>query len=144
MPTRPRRTHTLDGTPKLATRRSIAREDRDLRIYQLAASGLSYAKVAQQVGLSKGQVGRIIKKQAQLHSEESLAHARDLILQRAQMVVATHMSQVKNTRSADIILKASDQQARLLGLYEPQQGAGIAEATGMLVEFVKGLEKQRA
>lgn len=128
----------------MATRRSIAREDRDLQVYQLAASGLSYAKIAQRIGLSKTQVHRIVNKQATLHRDESLKVARDLILHRGQMVVTAHMPTIKDPRSAEVILRANDQQAKLLGLYTPQQGAGVAEAASMLSQLIDGLEASRA
>ncbi|MFE5777091.1 hypothetical protein [Brachybacterium sp. NPDC056505] len=121
----------------MATRRSIEREDRDLRVYQLAASGLAYAKVAQQTGLSKSTVARIVNKQALEHKDENLKLARDMILQRGQMIVRAHMATVKDPRSADVILKANDQQAKLLGLYTPQQGAGVAEAASLLSTLIQ-------
>ncbi|UQN29469.1 hypothetical protein [Brachybacterium kimchii] len=121
----------------MATRRSIEREDRDLRVYQLAASGLAYAKVAEQMHLSKSTVARIVNKQALEHKDENLKLARDMILQRGQMIVRAHMETIRDPRSADVILKANDQQAKLLGLYTPQQGAGVAEAASLLSTLIQ-------
>lgn len=124
----------------MARRRSIELEARDQRIYALAASGLSYAEVAQREKLSKARVGQIIQVQAQEHKDENLKMARDMILQRGQLIVRKHMGKLDNVKSADLILRVNEQQARLLGLYTPQQGAGVAEAASMLASLVDGLE----
>lgn len=126
-----RRTHTT-----MATRRSIEREARDQRVYQLAASGLTYTEVARQTGLSKSRVGQIIKVQAQQHKDENLKLARDLILQRGQLIVRKHMANIADVKSADMVLRVNEQQAKLLGLYTPQQGAGTAEAASMLAQLI--------
>ena len=121
----------------MATRRSIPREERDQQIYALAASGLTVRQIATQVGASKTTVHRAITAQAQLHQDETLNVARDLILKRGQLIVTAHMKKVSDPRSADIILRASEQQAKLLGLYTPQQGAGVAEAASMLAQLIQ-------
>lgn len=120
----------------MATRRSIAREARDQRIYQLAASGLTYSEVAQQVGLSKARVGQIIKAQAAQQTEESMKIGRELALQRDMLIVRKHMANLGDHRSARIVLEANEQIARLLGLYTPQQGAGTAEAASLLTQLI--------
>lgn len=120
----------------MATRRSIAREARDQRIYQLAASGLTYAEVAQQIGLSKARVGQIIKAQAARQTEESMKIGRELALQRDMLIVRKHMANLGDHRSARIVLDANEQIARLLGLYTPQQGAGTAEAASLLSQLI--------
>ncbi|WP_193118454.1 hypothetical protein [Brachybacterium tyrofermentans] len=122
----------------MATRRSIAREARDQRIYQLAASGMSYAEIAHhpEVSLSKARVGQIITVQAEQHKDENLRLARDMIMQRGQLIVRKHMAKIGDTRSAEVVLKVNEQQAKLLGLYTPQQGAGTAEAASMLAQLI--------
>lgn len=120
----------------MATRRSIEREARDQRIYGMAASGLTYAQIAQKEGLSKARVGQIINVQAQQHKDENLRLARDMILQRGQLIVRKHMSKIDSVKSADLILRVNEQQAKLLGLYTPQQGAGVAEAASMLAQLI--------
>lgn len=120
----------------MATRRSIAREDRDLRIYQLAASGLTYRQISARESLSPTQVGRIVNTQAALHRDETLDIARDLILKRGQMIVQAHMPTIRDPKSADVIIRANEQQARLLGLFLPQQGAGVAEAASLLATLI--------
>lgn len=120
----------------MARRRSIEREARDQRIYQLAASGLTYAEIGQQVGLSKGRISQVIKELAQEHKEENLKIARDMILQRGQMITRKHMGKIDNVKSADLILRVNDQQAKLLGLYTAQHGAGTAEAASMLAQLI--------
>lgn len=124
----------------MATRRSIEREARDQRIYALAASGMTYAQIAQKEGLSKARVGQIINVQAQQHKDENLKMARDMILQRGQLIVRKHMGRIDDVKSADLILRVNEQQARLLGLYTPQQGAGVAEAASMLAQLTASLE----
>lgn len=124
----------------MATRRSIEREARDQRIYGMAASGLTYAQIAQKEGLSKARVGQIINVQAQQHKDENLRLARDMILQRGQLIVRKHMSKIESVKSADLILRVNEQQAKLLGLYTPQQGAGVAEAASMLAQLTNSLE----
>lgn len=121
----------------MATRRSISREDRDQQIYALAASGLTEREIAVKVGASKTTVHRAIEQQASKHQDETLALARDMILKRGQIIVRTHMAKVADPRSADVILRASEQQAKLLGLYTPQQGAGVAEAASMLAQLIQ-------
>lgn len=120
----------------MATRRSIERDARDQRIYGLAASGLTYAEIAKQQGLSKARVGQIIKVQAQQHKDENLKLARDMILQRGQIITRKHMARIDDVKSADLILRVNEQQAKLLGLYTPQQGAGTAEAASMLAQLI--------
>lgn len=120
----------------MATRRSIAREARDQRIYQLAASGLTYSEVAQREGLSKARVGQIIKAQAAQQTEESMKIGRELALQRDMLIVRKHMANLGDHRSARIVLDANEQIARLLGLYTPQQGAGTAEAASLLTQLI--------
>ena len=120
----------------MATRRSIEREARDQRIYGLAASGMTYAQIAQAEGLSKARVGQIINVQAQQHKDENLKLAREMILQRGQIIVRKHMSKLDNVKSADLVLRVNEQQAKLLGLYTPQQGAGVAEAASMLAQLI--------
>lgn len=120
----------------MATRRSVEREARDQRIYGLAASGLTYAQIAQREGLSKARVGQIINVQAQQHKDENLRLARDMILQRGQIIVRKHMGKLDDVKSADLILRVNEQQAKLLGLYTPQQGAGVAEAASMLAQLI--------
>lgn len=120
----------------MATRRSIEREARDQRIYGMAASGLTYAQIAQKEGLSKARVGQITNVQAQQHKDENLRLARDMILQRGQLIVRKHMSKIDSVKSADLILRVNEQQAKLLGLYTPQQGAGVAEAASMLAQLI--------
>lgn len=127
----------------MATRRSIAREARDQRIYQLAASGLTYSEIAQQIGLSKARVGQIIKAQAAQQTEESMKIGRELALQRDMLIVRKHMANLGDHRSARIVLDANEQIARLLGLYTPQQGAGTAEAASLLDQLVNGLEASK-
>ena len=125
----------------MATRRSVEREARDQRIYGLAASGLTYAQIAEREGLSKARVGQIINVQAQQHKDENLRLARDMILQRGQLIVRKHMGKIDSVKSADLILRVNEQQAKLLGLYTPQQGAGVAEAASMLAQLI-GREQQ--
>lgn len=120
----------------MATRRSIEREARDQHIYGMAASGMTYAQIAQKESLSKARVGQIIAVQAQQHKDENLRLARDMILQRGQLIVRKHMGQIGSVKSADLILRVNEQQARLLGLYTPQQGAGVAEAASMLAQLI--------
>lgn len=120
----------------MATRRSIEREARDQRIYGLAASGMTYAQIAQAEGLSKARVGQIINVQAQQHKDENLKLAREMILQRGQIIVRKHMSKLDSVKSADLVLRVNEQQAKLLGLYTPQQGAGVAEAASMLAQLI--------
>lgn len=120
----------------MATRRSIEREARDQRIYGLAASGMTYAQIAQAEGLSKARVGQIINVQAQQHKDENLKLAREMILQRGQIIVRKHMGKLDNVKSADLVLRVNEQQAKLLGLYTPQQGAGVAEAASMLAQLI--------
>lgn len=127
----------------MARRRSIEREARDQRIYQLAASGLTYAEVGQQVGLTKGRISQIIKAQAAQQTEESMKVGRELALQRDMLIVRKHMANLGDHRSARIVLDANEQIARLLGLYTPQQGAGTAEAASLLDQLVTGLEDSR-
>lgn len=127
----------------MARRRSIEREARDQRIYQLAASGLTYAEVGQKVGLSKGRISQIIKTQAAQQTEESMKLGRELALQRDMLIVRKHMANLGDHRSARIVLDANEQIARLLGLYTPQQGAGTAEAASLLDQLVTGLEDSR-
>lgn len=126
----------------MATRRSIERDARDQRIYGLAASGMTYAEVAAKEGLSKARVGQIINVQAVQHKDENLKLARDMILQRGQIIVRKHMARLDNVKSADLVLRVNEQQARLLGLYTPQQGAGVAEAASMLAHLVSSLEDE--
>lgn len=121
----------------MAQRRSIPREERDQQIYALAASGLTYREIATQTGASKSTVARAVQAQSKLHQDESLAYARDMILKRGQLIVRKHMAKVGDPRSADVILRASEQQAKLLGLYTPQQGAGVAEAASMLAQLIQ-------
>lgn len=121
----------------MATRRSIPREERDQRIYSLAASGLTQRQIAQQLGVSKTTVHKAIQAQAQQHKEESLAYALEMILKRGQLIVTAHMKKVADPRSADVILRASEQQAKLLGLYTPQQGSGTAEAASMIAQLIQ-------
>lgn len=120
----------------MATRRSIEREARDQRIYGMAASGLTYAQIAQKKGLSKARVGQIINVQVQHHKDENLRLARDMILQRGQLIVRKHMSKIDSVKSADLILRVNERQAKLLGLYTPQQGTGVAEAASMLAQLI--------
>ena len=120
----------------MATRRSVEREARDQRIYGMAASGMTYAQIAQREQLSKARVGQIINVQAQQHKDENLRLARDMILQRGQIIVRKHMPKIDDVKSADLILRVNEQQAKLLGLYTPQQGAGVAEAASMLAQLI--------
>lgn len=120
----------------MATRRSIEREARDQRVYQLAASGLPYREIATQTGLSKARVGQIVNAQAKEHKDENLKLARDMILQRGQLIVRKHMATVGDPKSAEVVLRVNDQQAKLLGLYTPQHGAGTAEAASMLAQLI--------
>lgn len=127
----------------MAQRRSIKREARDLELYRLAASGMSYATIAQRMGVSKTTVHRAVNACAAAQAEDTKAHARDLIEARYLLVVQKHMANLADPRSAEVVLRASEQQARLLGLYTPQQGAGVAEAASMLGALVTGLEEAR-
>lgn len=120
----------------MATRRSIERENRDQRIYQLAASGLTYQEIARRESLSKARIGQIINVQATQHKDENLRLARDMILQRGQIIVRKHMGSIGDPKSAEMVLRVNDQQAKLLGLYTPQQGAGVAEAASMLAQLI--------
>ncbi|MDN5687018.1 MAG: hypothetical protein L0G94_10165 [Brachybacterium sp.] len=120
----------------MATRRSVEREARNLKVYQLAASGLTYREIAEKVGLSKSAVGKIVNVQAQQHTDETMAHARDLLMQRGQLIIRKHMANIGDPKSARIILDVNEQQAKLLGLYTPQQGAGTAEAASMLAQLI--------
>lgn len=120
----------------MATRRSIEREARDQKAYQLAASGGTYREIAQQLGLSKARVGQIIKVQAEQQTAENQKHAREFCLQRAQLIFRKHMAHLGDVKSARIVLDTNEQVARLMGLYTPQQGAGTAEAASMLTQLI--------
>ena len=120
----------------MASRRSIEREARDQRIYQLAASGLTYREIAPQVGLSVARVGQIIKVQAAQQTEENQRLARELAMKRDLLVIRKHMANLGDHRSARIVLDANEQLARLMGLYTPQQGAGTAETASMLERLI--------
>ncbi|GAA1327568.1 hypothetical protein GCM10009592_14540 [Brachybacterium rhamnosum] len=120
----------------MATRRSIEREARDQRIYGLAASGLTYREIAARESLSLGRISAIVNAQAAEHKDENLRLARDMILQRGQLIVRKHMANIGDPKSAEMVLRVNDQQAKLLGLYTPQQGAGVAEAASMLAQLI--------
>lgn len=125
----------------MATRRSIAREARDQRVYLSAARGMTYREIAATEGLSRSRVGQIVKAQAAEQSQENKDHARDFAMKRATTVIRVHMSTIKDPKSAKLVLDANEQLARLLGLYTPQQGAGTAEAASLLDQLVAGLDE---
>lgn len=121
----------------MATRRSIAREARDQRVYLSATRGMTYREIAAAEGLSRSRVGQIIKAQAAEQTQENRDHALDFAMKRAATVIRVHMSTVKDPKSAKIVLDANEQLAKLLGLYTPQQGAGTAEAASMLAQLIE-------
>lgn len=127
----------------MAPRRSIKREARDLRLYQLAASGLSYAAIAQREGISKSTVARAVREAAATQDEERKGVASDLILQRFDMVVQAHMPNVRDPRSAEVIIRASVEAARLHGLYNVNADSSTAEASSMIGQFIEGLARAR-
>lgn len=100
--------------------------DREHKALELRKQGMSYRKIAHQLGVSHVQVYRDIQSELKalaVLNADSAQELKQLELERLDRIISglDHWVQAGNAQAAMAVLKAMDTRAKLLGLYEPEK-----------------------
>lgn len=127
------------------TGRSVARIERakrDAAILESLAQGRTQREAADEHGVSKTTVVRVLENMRRDLPGQDVA--RDTMLAR----FATYRARLwpvldeDPVRGVKGLLSVDEQEARLRGLYDQQQGNGTAEVAGMLDMLIHGMEAE--
>jgi predicted transcriptional regulator len=120
----------------------LSADERRAEAYRLRKTGLSYAKIGERLGVSKQAVCDYLKEaRAEMRAEMSgaikdLAQAKLDALELIHDVKQRHYSLLDSDdprtakAAADVLLKASDQESKLLGLFAPTKIEAAGEGGG--------------
>lgn len=121
------------------TGRSVARIERakrDAAILESLAQGLTHRQAAEQHGVAKATVTRVLANMQESLPEQAVA--RDLMMSRFATYRAHLWPLLEQDpmRTVPRLLEVDQLEARTRGLMDPQQGNGTAEVSGMLAMLI--------
>lgn len=139
--TRKRPPEPTGESERIATRRSLALTAR--------AAGASYRQIAEQLQVSVGTAHEDVVAELQVVSEASrqtAAELRDLELSRIDRIIGALDAKVAegDATACRVVLKASDQRSRILGLYREAKDHQVDQAEDYLAFLTQVWEKRRA
>jgi hypothetical protein len=112
--------------PQIASSARVTKKDKEQRALELRKAGASYAEIGRTMGIPKtnahrlvmGGLDELVKK-----LKEDASHVRELELERLDAIVMANWPARASWKNAEVILKAMERRAKLLGLDAPQKVA---------------------
>ncbi|ACU85513.1 hypothetical protein CIK73_01465 [Brachybacterium alimentarium] len=114
----------------------IERAKRDAAILEALAQGRTQRQAADEHGVSKTTVHRVLTNMQETLPEQAVA--RDLMMSRFATYRAHLWPLLEQdpVRTVPRLLEVDQLEARTRGMFEPQQGEGTAEVSGMLAMLI--------
>ena len=114
----------------------IERAKRDAAILEALAQGRTQRQAADEHGVSKTTVHRVLSNMQETLPEQAVA--RDLMMSRFATYRAHLWPLLEQdpVRTVPRLLEVDQLEARTRGMFEPQQGEGTAEVSGMLAMLI--------
>jgi len=106
--------------------KQLAKAENALKIWQMRRAGYTIREIAAQVGLSKSEVGRMVKEALDdyhVKNQDQVADYVALETGRIEVIMRAFMpkAQTGNASAADVVLKAHDRLARMHGMDAPSK-----------------------
>lgn len=114
----------------------IERAKRDAAILEALAQGRTQRQAADEHGVSKTTVHRVLTNMQETLPEQAVA--RDLMMSRFATYRAHLWPLLEQdpVRTVPRLLEVDQLEARTRGMFDPQQGEGTAEVSGMLAMLI--------
>ena len=114
----------------------IERAKRDAAILETLAQGRTQRQAADEHGVSKTTVHRVLTNMQETLPEQAVA--RDLMMSRFATYRAHLWPLLEQdpVRTVPRLLEVDQLEARTRGMFDPQQGEGTAEVSGMLAMLI--------
>jgi hypothetical protein len=104
--------------------KALARASRAEKIFQMRLEGMTERAIAAKVGLTAPRIHQILAKAHQqilARSAESLEQTANLDLQRLDELIRVHWPKRADPDRANVVFKAMERRAKLLGLDKPDK-----------------------
>lgn len=116
-------------------------EDRIAQVWELRKAGASYAQIAQQIGVNKGNLSRWVRRKLDELARNNIEGAEDIRrieLERLDVALLAIWPQVRsgNHGAIDRLVRIQERRARLLGLDAPARQE-VSGPDGGPIDFVR-------